>query len=349
MEMTVSAAEVAAQAAAAPAPSIVWFVFAAIVVGIISFDLFWMRDAQPKVKTALTLTFIYFAIACGFGLWMTYEYGVDTGALFATTYLLEVSLSVDNLLVIALIFSHFSIPEGLRRRVLFWGVVGAIVMRGIMIGLGAAAIHRFEWLLIVFAVLLLATGVKILMTKDEAPEVPSGKFLRIATKFFRIDPELSGEKFFVRRSYPIGSTAKLYATRLFLALMMIELADLIFAIDSIPAALAISTDPLIVYTSNIFAVVGLRAMYFAVAGGLQSLVYLRPALGLLLIFIGGKIGYEQLIGHVPSLLALGVTVSLIGGGILLSQIKARRDAARDDDEPKQLEAPDRIEARDARS
>jgi tellurite resistance protein TerC len=348
MDMTATAAGAAAQAAAVPTSNVVWIAFGAIVIGIILFDLFWMRDAQPKFRTALSLTVTYVAIAIGFGIWLTYAYGTQTGALYATTYILELSLSVDNLLVIALIFSHFSIPDHLRRRVLFWGVVGAIVMRGIMILLGAAAIERFEWLLIVFALLLLATGAKILLTSDSGPEVPSGRFLRFATKFLRIDPELSGEKFFVKRSYPVGSTPRIYATRLFLALLMIEMADLIFAVDSIPAALAISTDPLIVYTSNIFAVVGLRAMYFTVAGGLQSLVYLRPALGLVLIFIGGKIGYEQLIGHVPEFLALGVTVTLIGGGILLSTLKARRDAAKAESEPKQLDGPDRpVEARDA--
>lgn len=319
-----AAGGVADVAARLPASPTLWASFAFIVTAIIVFDLFWMGNARPRIRACCALALSYAVLAGVFGLWLTFTYGVKPGALFATSYLVEVSLSIDNLLVIALVFAHFGVPQHLQRRVLFWGVLGAIIMRGVMIGAGAIAISHFEWLLGIFSLLLLFTGARILMAKDEVESVPSAGVTRFATRFLRVDPELSDERFFVRRSY-LDGPARLYATPLFLALIVIEVADLIFAIDSIPAALAISTDPLIVFTSNIFAIVGLRAMYFAVAGGLQQLVFLRHALGVLLMFIGAKIGYEQLGGHVDATLSLIVTIVLITGGVVLSRWHGARE------------------------
>lgn len=307
-----------------PASPVLWICFAVLVTVIIAFDLGWSRHAVPRFKTSALLTCGYVAMASLFGVWLTYMHGIHAGALFATAYLVEVSLSVDNLLVIAMVFAHLAIPSEQQRRVLFWGILGAILMRGVLIFVGAAAIERFHWILIGFAILIVLTGIRILITREQETEMADAPFLRLATRFLRIDPQLSHDRFVVRRTL-IDGRLRYYATPLFLALVVIELADLVFAIDSIPAALAISTDPLIVYTSNVFAVVGLRAMYFTVAGGLRQLVYLRHALGLLLIFIGGKIGYEEFVADIDPLVSLGVTLALLGGGVLLSQMHNWRE------------------------
>lgn len=319
---------VVATASKLPPSPMLWLSFAALVGLIIAFDLGWSRHAVPRIKTCCMLTVGYALLAGVFGAWLTAMHGVHAGALFATAYLVEVSLSIDNLLVISMVFAHLAIPQQFQRRVLFWGILGAIVMRGLLILVGAAAIERFHWILIGFAILIVLTGVRILFSRDETTNVADAPFLRLATRFLRVDPELSEQRFIVHRQR-LDGTIKRYATPLLLALVVIEAADLVFAIDSIPAALAISTDPLIVFTSNVFAVVGLRAMYFALAGSLVQLVYLRHALGILLIFIGGKIGYEEFVADLDPLISLGVTLALLGGGVTLSQFhnwRARRRA-----------------------
>jgi tellurite resistance protein TerC len=231
---------------------------------------------------------------------------------------------MDNVFVMAMIFGFFGIPRRYQHRVLFWGILGVIVLRAIMIGLGTALVQRFDWILYVFGAFLLFTGVKMLFSREEQrPDLAQNPLLRFLRRHLRVTEELHDGHFFVRKR-PEGATHHLlYATPLFLALVLIELADLVFAVDSVPAVFAITQDPFIVYTSNIFAILGLRSLYFALAALMHRFVYLKYALALVLIFIGGKIFLHGFIGKIPALLSLGVTFGLLAGGVLLSLLKTR--------------------------
>jgi tellurite resistance protein TerC len=203
-------------------------------------------------------------------------------------------------------------------------VLGVIVLRAIMIGLGATLVSEFSWVLYLFAIFLIATGVKMLVIGDTLPDIETNPALRLIRRFMRITPALHGERFFVREADPTGSL-KTWATPLFVALVMIEIVDLIFAVDSVPAIFAITTDPFVVYTSNIFAILGLRALYFALAAIIERFAYLKPALALVLIFIGSKIFLADLMGldKFPAGLSLAVTLGLLAGGVVISLINTR--------------------------
>jgi tellurite resistance protein TerC len=235
--------------------------------------------------------------------------------------------------VIAMIFSFFAIPRQYQHRVLFWGILGVIVLRALMIGLGAALVTQFSWVLYVFGAFLVATGVKMLWMADHKPDLENNVLLRFLRKRMRVTPTLRGNAFFVREPQAPGGAPVLWATPLFLALCLVEFADLIFAVDSVPAIFAITTDPFIVYTSNIFAILGLRALYFALAAMIHRFVYLKYALALVLVFIGSKIFLVNLVGKFPPLLSLSVTAALIAGGVLVSLWKTRGQAATSLDAP----------------
>jgi tellurite resistance protein TerC len=209
---------------------------------------------------------------------------------YFTGFFVEKSLAMDNVFVISLIFTYFAIPRIYQHRVLVWGILGVIVLRGIMIGLGAALINQFDWILFIFGAFLLITGIKMLVIADKEPDIAGNPILKFLRKHLNVTDELHGEKFFVKGPDPKGCGKLVrFATPLFLALVLIEFADLIFAVDSVPAIFAITTDPYIVYTSNIFAILGLRALYFALAAMVHRFHYLKYALSLVLIFIGAKI------------------------------------------------------------
>jgi tellurite resistance protein TerC len=236
---------------------------------------------------------------------------------------LQKSLSMDNVFVIALIFSFFAVPREYQHRVLFWGVLGVIVLRAVMIGLGAALVTQFSWVLYVFGAFLVLTGVKMLWMADHQPDLERNVLLRLLRRVLRVTPRLHGNAFVVRAPHPETGRPVLWATPLLLALCMVEFADLVFAVDSVPAIFAITTDPFIVYTSNIFAILGLRALYFALAAMIHRFAYLKYALALVLVFIGSKIFLVGIVGKIPAVISLSVTFGLIAGGVLVSLWKTR--------------------------
>lgn len=306
-------------------PAWLWLLFIAIVVALLAFDLGVLhRDDRPiEVGESLWLSAGYVAVAVLFGGWLWWHLGADRGLEYFTGYVIEKSLSLDNVFVIALIFSFFAVPREYQHRVLFWGILGVIVLRAVMIGLGAALVSQFSWVLYVFGAFLVLTGLKMLWLADHQPDLEKNPLLKLLRRYLRVTPQLHGNAFLVRRPHPATGKPVLWATPLLLALCMVEFVDLVFAVDSVPAIFAITTDPFIVYTSNIFAILGLRALYFALAAMIHRFVYLKYALALVLVFIGGKIFLVNVTGKLPPEISLGVTGALIAGGVLLSLWKTR--------------------------
>ena len=306
-----------------------WLIFIGVVVALLAFDLGVLHrdDHEIGIRESLWLSGGYISVATLFGGWLWWQLGAQSGIDYFTGFIIEKSLSMDNVFVIAMIFSFFAIPRQYQHRVLFWGILGAIVLRALMIGLGAALVTQFSWVLYIFGAFLVITGIKMLsMSDDDTPDLASNPLVRWLQRHLRVTPTLHGNTFFVRAPHPTEGEKKgavLWATPLFLTLCMVEVADLIFAVDSVPAIFAITTDPFIVYTSNIFAILGLRALYFALAAMVHRFVYLKYALALVLVFIGGKIFLVNLVGKIPSLVSLGVTLGLIAGGVLVSLWKTR--------------------------
>ena len=303
-----------------------WLVFGSIVILLLALDLGLLHrtDREIGVSESLWLSAGYIAIACLFGAWVWYELGATAGVEYFTGFVVEKSLSLDNVFVIAMIFSFFAIPRAYQHRVLFWGILGVIVLRALLIGLGAAVVTQFSWTLYVFGAFLVATGIKMLwLSVDHAPDLGNSRVLGFLKRRLRVTEQLHGNRFFVQLPDPASGRARRWATPLFLALCMVEFVDLIFAVDSVPAIFAITTDPFIVYTSNIFAILGLRALYFALAAMMERFKYLKYALALVLVFVGAKIFLVNLIGKVPPALSLAVIFSLIGGGILYSLWRTR--------------------------
>ncbi|WP_460043018.1 TerC family protein [Pseudomonas sp. S2_H01] len=302
-----------------------WLVFVVIVLSLLIFDLgvLHREDREIGVRESLLLSAGYITAGLLFGLWVWLVKGGDAGMDFYTGFLIEKSLSMDNVFLMAMIFSFLSIPRKYQHEVLFWGILGVIVLRAIMIGLGAALIAEFSWILYVFGIFLLLTGVKMLFSKIDAhPNLSDNLLVKFLRKHMRVTDRLHEGHFFVRQADASGKSV-VWATPLFLALVLIECADLVFAVDSVPAIFAITQDPFIVYTSNIFAILGLRALYFALAAMIHRFAYLKYALALVLVFIGGKIFMVGIIGKIPAVLSLGVTVALLLGGVLLSLWKTR--------------------------
>ena len=312
-----------------------WLVFVTVVVALLAFDLGVLHkdDHAIGIGESLRLSAGYIGVAVLFGCWLWWQLGAERGIEYFTGFVIEKSLSMDNVFVIAMIFSFFAIPRQYQHRVLFWGILGVIVLRALMIGLGAALVTQFSWVLYVFGAFLVATGVKMLWMADHKPDLENNVLLRFLRKRMRVTPTLRGNAFFVREPQAPGGAPVLWATPLFLALCLVEFADLIFAVDSVPAIFAITTDPFIVYTSNIFTILGLRALYFALAAMIHRFVYLKYALALVLVFIGSKIFLVNLVGKFPPLLSLSVTAALIAGGVLVSLWKTRGQAATSLDAP----------------
>jgi tellurite resistance protein TerC len=242
---------------------------------------------------------------------------------YYTGFMIEKSLSMDNVFVIALIFSYFAIPRQYQHRVLFWGILGVIVLRAIMIALGATLVSQFSWVLYLFGAFLVFTGIKMWVIANHVPDIASNPLLKLLKRHLRVTDGLRGNAFWVRETDPATGRLQRYATPLFLALVLVEFVDLIFAVDSVPAIFAITTDPFIVYTSNIFAILGLRALYFALAAMIHRFKYLKYALALVLVFIGSKIFLVGFIGKLPAVVSLSVTFGLIAGGVLVSLWKTR--------------------------
>ena len=304
-----------------------WMPFVGIVVSLLAFDLgvLHKEDREIGVRESLLLSAGYITAAVLFGGWVWWNMGAESGMAYYTGFMIEKSLSMDNVFVIALIFSFFAIPRQYQHRVLFWGILGVIVLRATMIGLGAALVSNFGWLLYLFGAFLVFTGIKMWMIADQTPDIATNPILKFLKRHMRVTDDLRGNAFMVTEVDPATSKKVRYATPLLLALVLIEFVDLVFAVDSVPAIFAITTDPFIVYTSNIFAILGLRALYFALAAMIHRFHYLKYALALVLVFIGTKIFLVGFIGKVPPAISLGVTFSLILGGVLFSLWKTRSD------------------------
>lgn len=308
-----------------------WLSFLGLVIALTSFDLgiLHKEDKEMGIGESLKLSAFYISIALAFGVWVWFQKGAEMGMQYYTGFFIEKALSIDNVFVISLIFTYFAIPRKYQYRALLWGIIAVIILRGIMIAAGAAIVQEYEWVLYIFAAFLIATGVKMLFTGEQEMDVAKNPVVKFISKHMRVTKELHAEKFFVQ--VPDEKTGKLVraATPLFLALVVINLADLVFAVDSVPAIFAITTDTFIVYTSNIMAILGLRALYFALAAMVHRFHYLKFALALVLVFIGAKIFVSDFLmdgDKFPPVLSLGVTFALILGGIFFSLWKTRGEA-----------------------
>ncbi|MBB3980875.1 tellurite resistance protein TerC [Sphingobium fontiphilum] len=311
-------------------PAWMWLAFIAVIITLLVLDLGVVnrKDHEIGVRESLKLSAFYIFVGLAFGGWVAWEMGREAGVAYLTGFVVEKSLALDNVFVIAMIFAAFGVPREYQHRVLFWGILGVIVLRAVMIGLGAAMVEHISWTMYLFSAILIFTGIKMLMTVNEEQDVANSALLRFLRRHLRVTERVEGHHFFVRRADKATGRSLLYVTPLFLALVMIEIADVIFAVDSVPAIFAITTDPYLVYTSNIFAILGLRALYFALAAMVHRFHYLKYALGALLVFIGGKILVADAlgIGKVPPSISLGVTAVLLAGGIGWSMWKTRGDA-----------------------
>lgn len=312
-------------------PVWVWLGFAGLVVALLAFDLGILhKDAHEiGVRESLITSALYIGLGLAFGAWVWWWFGAEPGMNYLTGFALEKALAIDNVFVIATIFAYFAIPPRYQHRVLFWGVFGAIVLRAVMIGVGAAVVERFDWVLWIFAAFLIVTGVKMLFGSAHQTDVAGNPAVRFLRRRLNVTEGLHGQRFFVRLPHPVTGRTTRFVTPLFLALVLIELADVVFAVDSVPAIFAVTTDPFVVYTSNVFAILGLRALYFALAAMVQRFRYLEYALALVLVFIGSKIFAADLLGleKLPPALSLAVTVVLLGGGVVASLLATRGEAA----------------------
>lgn len=298
-----------------------WLGFNLFVLALLALDLgvLHRKEREIKVGEALWLSLFYIVLALLFAGGLFWIRGEQAGVEFLTGYLIEKSLSVDNIFVIVLIFTYFAVPAQYQHRVLFWGILGALVMRGILIFAGVQLIDKFAWMATVFGAFLIVTGVKMLLVADAKPDINNNVVLKLLRRRLRVTESYEGKRFFVRRN------GALFATPLFLVLMMVEFTDLVFAVDSIPAIIAVSRDPFIIYTANVFAILGLRALYFALARIVPRFIYLKYALSLILVVVGGKMIANYFYGEkfIPTELALLITAVLIGGSIALSLLRTR--------------------------
>ena len=317
---------------------LVWTGFLLFILLMVLLDLgvFHRKAHAISIREALAWTFVWVALALCFNVFVFFLYqnswgnwasvathhltGQQAATQFFTGYVLEKSLSVDNIFVIAMIFAYFGVPLSQQHRLLFWGILGALVLRGVMIGLGAALIARFEWVIYVFGAMLLLSAVKMLVMRHDNIDPEKNLMVRLVRKLYPVCQDHHGGQFFVQDA---GRRA---ITPLFLALILVETSDILFAVDSIPAVFAVTRDPFLVFTSNIFAILGLRSMYFVLAGFMNKFRYLKMSL----VFVLAYVGVKMLLSHhypIPNLVSLAVIGGILGVGVLGSLIGAARDTA----------------------
>ena len=301
-----------------PGPIWKWVLFNAFVLAMLALDLgvVHRRKHEIKFKEAVAWSAVWIGLALAFAALVAYRRGTATALQFLTGYIIEESLSVDNLFVFLLIFSYFAVPTRLQHGVLFWGILGAMVLRLLFIVAGVALIERFEWVIYLFGGILVYSGVKMALEKEKKIDPNQNPVLKLFRKLMPVTTEYEGSKFLVRRD------GRVFATPLLLVLIVVETTDLIFAVDSIPAVLAITRDRFIVYTSNVFAILGLRAMFFALKGAMDLFHHLHYGLSAILVFVGAK----MLLGHfveIPIGVALGVVASILALSIIASLIWPR--------------------------
>lgn len=312
-------------------PTWMWASFITIVLTLLFFDLFVLnrKDHVIGMSESLKLYSFYVMLACCFGAWVWHSLGAVKGMEYFTGYIIEATLSMDNLFVIAMILGYFNIPREYQHRVLFWGILGVIVLRGIMIALGATLVAEFHWVLYIFAAFLIITGVKMLLAAGDGDsdtlDLSENRFLLFLKKHLRVTDTIHGHDFVVRKPHPVTGKKVLFATPLLLALILIEFADLVFAVDSVPAIFAITTDAYIIYTSNIFAILGLRSLFFALSAMMARFAYLKYAISIVLVFIGSKIFIVDLMGwdKFPPAISLSITVGILSSGVIYSLWKTR--------------------------
>ena len=294
----------------------VWLAFAGLVVFLLVLDL-GVLNRRPHAlshREAILWSAGIVLTALLFGLWLLVREGHQTALEYFTGYLIELSLSVDNLFVFLIIFQYFAVPAELQPRVLKWGIFGAVLMRGFMVAGGALLIQQLEWIIYIFGVILIITGIRVFKSGSHRVEPEKNPLVRVAKRLMPVTSTYSGQHFFV-------STLKgLSATPLFLVLLVIEWSDLVFAIDSIPAVFAITRDPFIVYSSNLFAILGLRALFFVVAGAMERFAYLKPAVALILVFVGAKMVAAHWV-HLPTVISLGIILAVLSAAIVASVLK----------------------------
>ncbi len=300
---------------------ILWTAFNVFVLGMLALDLgvFHKKSEEISVKNALTWTAIWITLAMVFNLFVYLYFGKKEAIEFFTGYLIEKSLSVDNIFVIIMIFSYFQVRPSYQHKVLFWGILGALVMRVIFIFAGIELIHRFHWLIYIFGGFLIITGLRMVFGGDSKIEPEKNPVVRLVRRIFPVTQSFEGDNFFVRRN------AKLWATPLFVVVILIETTDLIFAVDSIPAILAITDDPFIVYTSNVFAILGLRSLYFALSGIEKYFHYLKYGLAAILVFVGTKMcltDYYKIPIEVSLLVIVCVLILSIAASVAFPQKQA---------------------------
>jgi tellurite resistance protein TerC len=309
-------------------PLWMWLLFLTLVIGLLAFDLGVLHkdDHEIGVAESLRMSAMYIVLGLSFAGFIWWQMDTTATAQYLTAFVVEKTLAMDNIFVIALIFGFFAIPREYQHRVLFWGILGVIVLRGIMIGLGATIVNQYHWVLYIFAGFLILTGIKMLFVADKEHKIEDNALIRFLKRRLNVTEEIHGHDFFVKKPHPTTGKLTRYATPLFLALVMIEIADLVFAVDSVPAVFTITTDPYIVYTSNIFAILGLRALYFALAAILHRFAYLKYALSVLLVFIGSKIFIADAMGweKFPPEWSLGITFAILGAGVVFSLWKTAK-------------------------
>ena len=313
---------------------LLWIGFGVFVLAMLALDLgvFHRKTHAVSVREAGVWSAVWVGLALAFNGWVYWRWGPEAGQAFLTGYLIEKALSVDNLFVFYMIFSAFRVPSEYQHRVLFWGVVGALLLRAGMVWGGTALLSTFHWMVYPFGALLLLTGGRMLIRRDDHPHPEKSRVFRAITRVIPTTRENRGQRFF-----DLEDGAR-KATPLFLVLVLVELSDVVFAVDSILAIFAISRDPFIVFTSNIFAVMGLRSLYFVLAGVAKRFVYLQPGLALVLIFVGLKMAISSWL-HVPVLASLAVVGVLLGGSIVASLVKESRDRRAGLRSPRDTEPP----------
>ena len=294
-----------------------WAGFIGFVLVMLAVDLgvFNRRAHEIRMREALIWSLVWISLSLLFGAWIWRHFGAVRGLEFFTGYLLEKALSVDNLFVFIVLFSYFAVPVKLQHRVLFWGILGALVMRAIFIVTGAALIHRFHWIIFVFGAFLVFTGIKLLLHRGGQMHPERNPVFRIFRRLVPLTTDYRGARFFVKEG------GRWLATPLLMVLVVVEATDIVFAVDSIPAIFAITTDPFIVFTSNIFAILGLRALYFLLAGMMGRFRYLKVGLGLVLVFVGIKMLLADAV-ELPVVVSLGVIATLLGGSIAASLLRS---------------------------
>jgi len=295
--------------------TILWISFNLFVLIMLALDLgvFHRKSHEVTIKEALIWTGVWITLAMLFNIFIDYQLGKDKAIEFFTGYIIEKSLSVDNIFIIIMIFSYFNVPKPYQHKVLFWGILGALVMRVIFIFAGIELIHRFHWLIYIFGGFLIFTGIRMVTSAEAKLDIDRNPFMRLVRKLFRVTPAFHEDKFFTKID------GLLWATPLFLVVVMIEATDLIFAVDSIPAILAISDDPFIVYTSNVFAILGLRSLYFALSGIENYFRFLKYGLAVILVFVGTKMCIADFV-KIPVEISLIVIVFVLGISMLASVV-----------------------------